>query len=79
MGMSYSQELSLQRGHAGLAITDTGIGIPEGMGVFENLPNHQARRHGLGLPLVSQIVSAHPRQVDYSSEPGKQHSAHHYL
>ncbi len=35
MGMSYSQKLSLQRGHAGFSNTDTGIGIPEGMGVFE--------------------------------------------
>jgi hypothetical protein len=62
-----------------LAITDTGIGIPEGMGVFENLPNHQARRQGF-RPASGQPNSfSSPRQVDYSSEPGKQHSAYHYL
>jgi signal transduction histidine kinase len=54
-----------------LDITDTGIGIPEGMDVFEIFRTTKPDGTGLGLPLVSQIVSAHRGTVDYFSEPGK--------
>jgi signal transduction histidine kinase len=54
-----------------LEISDTGIGIPEGTDVFEISEPPSPTARGLGLPLVSQIVSAHRGTVDYSSEPGK--------
>lgn len=54
-----------------LEISDTGIGIPEGMDVFEIFRTTKPDGTGLGLPLVSQIVSAHRSTVDYVSEAGK--------
>jgi signal transduction histidine kinase len=52
-------------------VSDTGIGIPEGMDIFEIFRTTKPDGTGLGLPLVSQIVSAHRGTVDYFSEPGK--------
>jgi signal transduction histidine kinase len=54
-----------------LEVSDTGIGIPEGMDIFEIFRTTKPDGTGLGLPLVSQIVSAHRGTVDYFSEPGK--------
>jgi signal transduction histidine kinase len=54
-----------------LEISDTGKGIPEDMDVFEIFRTTKPDGTGLGLPLVSQIVSAHRGTVDYVSEPGK--------
>jgi signal transduction histidine kinase len=54
-----------------LEITDTGIGIPQDMDVFEIFRTTKPDGTGLGLPLVSQIVSAHRGTVDYFSEPGR--------
>jgi two-component system, NtrC family, sensor histidine kinase HydH len=54
-----------------LEVTDTGIGIREGMDIFEIFRTTKPDGTGLGLPLVSQIVSAHRGTVDYVSEPGK--------
>ena len=54
-----------------LEVSDTGIGIPEGMDIFEIFQTTKPDGTGLGLPLVSQIVSAHRGTVDYVSEPGK--------
>jgi signal transduction histidine kinase len=53
-----------------LEVTDTGIGIREGMDIFEIFRTTKPDGTGLGLPLVSQIVSAHRGTVDYVSEPG---------
>ena len=52
-------------------ISDTGIGVPEGMDVFEIFRTTKPHGTGLGLPLVGQIVSAHRGTIDYVSEPGK--------
>lgn len=54
-----------------LEVSDTGIGIPEGMDIFEIFQTTKPDGTGLGLPLVSQIISAHRGTVDYFSEPGK--------
>ena len=64
----------------GLDILDTGIGIPEGMDVFEIFRTTKPDGTGLGLPLVSQIVSAHRgRLITSASREREQHSAYHYL
>lgn len=54
-----------------LEVSDTGNGIAEGMDVFEIFRTTKPDGTGLGLPLVSQIVSAHRGTVDYFSEPGE--------
>ena len=54
-----------------LEIGDTGTGITNGSDVFEPFHTTKPLSSGLGLPIVSQIVSAHQGTIDYVSEPGK--------
>jgi signal transduction histidine kinase len=54
-----------------LEISDTGAGIPEGLEVFEPFRTTKPQSSGLGLPIVSQIISAHKGTIDYASEAGK--------
>lgn len=58
-------------GRVFLEIADTGAGIPEGLEVFEPFRTTKPRGSGLGLPIVSQIISAHNGTIDYVSEPGR--------
>jgi signal transduction histidine kinase len=52
-------------------IADTGAGIPQGLQIFEPFFTTKPRSSGLGLPIVSQIISAHEGTIDYASEAGK--------
>ena len=54
-----------------LEISDTGAGISNESEVFEPFCSTKSRRSGLGLPIVSQIISAHRGTIDYVSEPDK--------
>jgi len=54
-----------------LEISDTGAGIPKGLEVFEPFRTTKPLSSGLGLPIVSQIISAHKGTIDYASEAGK--------
>jgi len=54
-----------------LEISDTGAGIPKGLEVFEPFRTTKPRSSGLGLPIVSQIISAHNGTIDYVSDLGK--------
>lgn len=54
-----------------LEIADTGAGIPEGLKIFEPFLTTKPLGSGLGLPIVSQIISAHKGTIDYASEAGK--------
>lgn len=54
-----------------LEIRDTGIGIPHDVDVFALFKTTKANGTGLGLPIVSQIVSAHHGKITYVSEPGE--------
>ena len=54
-----------------LEISDTGAGIPKGLEVFEPFHTTKPLNSGLGLPIVSQIISAHKGTIDYASEAGK--------
>ncbi len=54
-----------------LEISDTGAGIPKGLEVFEPFRTTKPFSSGLGLPIVSQIISAHNGTIDYMSDLGK--------
>jgi PAS domain S-box-containing protein len=53
-----------------LEISDTGIGVPHGMNIFESFKTTKCSGSGLGLPLVQQIVSAHNGTIEYTTEKG---------
>ena len=54
-----------------LEIGDTGAGIPQGLEVFEPFRTTKPLSSGLGLPIVSQIISVHNGTIDYVSDLGK--------
>ena len=51
-----------------LEVTDTGVGIPDGINVFELFATSKPIGSGLGLAIVRDIVSAHGGTVTYTSE-----------
>ncbi|HZA53960.1 MAG TPA: ATP-binding protein [Candidatus Udaeobacter sp.] len=53
-----------------LEIADNGIGVPEGVNIFELFKTTKAGGTGLGLPLVQQIVSAHNGTITYTTDAG---------
>lgn len=53
-----------------LEISDTGAGIPKDLEVFEPFRTTKPLSSGLGLPIVSQIISAHDGTIDYVSDLG---------
>jgi PAS domain S-box-containing protein len=54
-----------------LEISDTGVGIPDGLDVFQLFKTTKPYGTGLGLPIVEQIISEHRGTVDFSSQVGK--------
>jgi PAS domain S-box-containing protein len=57
-------------GYVRLEVSDTGIGIPGGVDIFEPFITTKAQGTGLGLTIVRQIVSAHKGTLTYRSTPG---------
>ena len=53
-----------------LEIGDTGAGIPKELEVFAPFRTTKPLSSGLGLPIVSQIISAHNGTIDYASAAG---------
>jgi two-component system, NtrC family, sensor histidine kinase HydH len=51
-------------------ISDTGVGIPAGVNIFEPFITTKPEGTGLGLPIVRQIIAAHGGTLTYHSEPG---------
>lgn len=51
-------------------ITDTGVGIPENLNVFDLFITTKPYGIGLGLFMVQQIILAHDGAITYSSTPG---------
>jgi two-component system sensor histidine kinase HydH len=54
-----------------LEISDTGMGIPKGIDVFQLFKTTKPNGTGLGLPVVRQIIAAHRGSVEYTSAPGQ--------
>jgi len=54
-----------------LEISDTGVGIPQGVDVFQLFTTTKGNGTGLGLPMVRQIIAAHQGTVHYTSEAGQ--------
>src|SRR5262249_14309982 len=59
------------RGQVHLEVSDTGIGIPAGIDIFEPFITTKSQGTGLGLTVVRQIVSAHKGTLTYHSVPGE--------
>lgn len=58
-------------GLVSLDITDTGVGIPDEVDIFQLFQTTKAQGTGLGLVIVRQIISAHRGTIAYQSAPGK--------
>ncbi|MEK6613960.1 MAG: ATP-binding protein, partial [Candidatus Binatota bacterium] len=54
-----------------LEVVDTGLGIPDGVDIFEPFATTKTWGTGLGLVIVRQIVSAHGGNITYATERGK--------
>ncbi|MGH7832473.1 MAG: two-component system sensor histidine kinase NtrB, partial [Candidatus Binatia bacterium] len=52
-------------------VSDTGMGITEGLDIFEPFTTTKNKGTGLGLAVVRQIVSDHGGRITYASEAGK--------
>jgi signal transduction histidine kinase len=51
-----------------LEISDTGVGVPEGLNIFELFKTTKPGGTGIGLPLVQQIVLANNGTIAYKSQ-----------
>ena len=58
-------------GNINLEISDSGVGISDGLDVFQLFRTTKPYGTGLGLPIVEQIVREHNGTIDYVSENGK--------
>jgi two-component system sensor kinase FixL len=52
-----------------LEVSDTGIGIPAGLDIFEPFATTKTQGTGLGLTIVRQIIAAHKGTLNYSTIP----------
>jgi two-component system, LuxR family, sensor kinase FixL len=58
-------------GQVRLEISDTGVGIPVGIDIFEPFITTKPKGTGLGLTIVRQIIAAHKGLLIYHSTPGQ--------
>ncbi|HEX9144353.1 MAG TPA: ATP-binding protein [Candidatus Binatia bacterium] len=54
-----------------LEITDTGVGVPKGVDIFELFTTTKPMGTGVGLAVARQIISAHGGTITYVSEPNQ--------
>jgi len=68
-----SFDVGREDGHVGLAVSDTGPGIPADVlaRVFEPFYSGKPNGSGLGLTIAERIVAAHGGRIDIASEPGR--------
>ena len=53
-----------------LEISDSGVGIPPEVDIFEPFTTTKSSGSGLGLVVVRQVVMAHGGNITYTSQPG---------
>jgi PAS domain S-box-containing protein len=58
-------------GKVTIEVSDTGVGIPIGVNIFEPFVTTKPEGTGLGLPIVRQIIAGHGGTLTYTSEVGK--------
>ena len=56
---------------ATLEVSDTGLGIPEGIDIWAPFVSTKKTGTGLGLMIVREIIAAHRGTINYLSEVGK--------
>lgn len=56
--------------HIVIEVQDTGVGVPEGLDVFEPFRTTKPTGTGLGLSIARRVVVAHGGSLSCSSEPG---------
>jgi signal transduction histidine kinase len=61
----------LEKDTAVVEISDTGIGIPKDLDVFQLFKTTKPNGTGLGLPVARQIIAAHRGSLEYTSAPGQ--------
>jgi len=76
--------LRLRRGAGGgveVAVSDTGVGMPEDRVEYALKPFYSTKPHGtgLGLPLVVRVISAHGGSIRIESKPGSGTTVHVHL
>jgi signal transduction histidine kinase len=54
-----------------LEVADTGVGVCDGIDVFQLFTTTKAGGSGLGLPLARQIIWAHNGSIDLIGKPGR--------
>jgi signal transduction histidine kinase len=54
-----------------LEVRDNGIGVPQGVDVFELFKTTKQAGRGVGLPLAREIISAHGGTIAFTSEAGR--------
>lgn len=59
-----------ENGDVKIEIGDTGVGIPEGLDIFEPFKTTKPSGTGLGMVIVRQVLSAHKGTISYRSTPG---------
>lgn len=55
--------------HVHVEVSDTGIGVPSGVDIFEPFTTTKSQGTGLGLTVVRQIIAAHGGTLTYHSHP----------
>ena len=64
--------------HVSLEVSDTGVGIPEGLNIFEPFTTTKEAGTGLGLAIVQQIVAAHQGNHHLHQYPEPRDDLHHH-
>ncbi|MGE5304893.1 MAG: PAS domain S-box protein [Alphaproteobacteria bacterium] len=70
-GGTLTVRVAMQGTDTVIEVSDTGIGVPEGIDIWEPFKTTKSLGTGLGLVIVRQIIVAHRGTITYESEVGK--------
>jgi PAS domain S-box-containing protein len=68
--LTITSHLREEENVAAVEVSDTGIGVPEGVDVFQLFMTTKPGASGLGLPIASQIIAAHGGRIQRIRERG---------